>query len=105
MLILTGFHDFLASLLSVNTLIASNNTIVHLLQYSRNSTAIFPSLHTLRMRQLEIQGVCTPHDIKYFLQWRIETSRAIEILDLSLAHDAYEHEFGFLEEMTVEVGI
>jgi hypothetical protein len=51
---------------------------------------------------LETLGGFTPHGIKDFLQWRKETDRAIEILDLTIAFDAFDHidEFGFLEEMT-----
>ena len=95
------FHDFLASLLSVGTLIASNHTIFRLLQCPSNSTACFPSLHTLQMRYLENYGVSTfQNGIMDFLRWRTECARAIEVLDFTLSYDAYEHEFGFLEEMT-----
>jgi hypothetical protein len=95
------FHDFLASFLSVETLIASNHTLSLLLKCFSTSAICFPSLHTLQMRQLENHRVPTIHDsIMDFLRRRREGARVIEVLDLTLAHDAYEHEFGFLEEMT-----
>ena len=95
------FHDFLASLLSVGTLIASNHTVFRLLQCSSKFTACFPSLHTLHMRHLENYGVSTfQNNIMDFLRWRTECARGIEVLDFTLSYDAYEHEFGFLEEMT-----
>ena len=94
------FHNFLTSLLSVESLIAANNyTIVSLLESTSNS-AFFPSLHTLKMRQLKIFRVPAIHTIMGFLQWRIKAGHAIEVLDLTLAQDAHEHQFVPLEEMT-----
>jgi len=95
------FHDFLASLRSVESLIAANNyTIFSLLESASKSSAFFPSLHTLKMRQLKIYKVPAIHTIMDFLRWRIKAGHAIEVLDLTLAQDAHMHQFMSLEEMT-----
>ncbi|KIM42135.1 hypothetical protein M413DRAFT_444602 [Hebeloma cylindrosporum] len=96
-------HDFLTSLLSVETLITSNYAISRLLESSRNYSACFPSLNTLKLREFDNNryGVSTNQDtVMDFLQWRTEGGRAIEILDLTLFPDACDQDFGFLEKVT-----